>query len=92
MWVGFPTEIHWFPTESRAAGGAGGSQPALHPLDKSDHSNLPVLQGQDKALLTLPELPSASRCLLQPEFLEVQQSHPTPEENKEKLPWDGVRG
>lgn len=83
MWVGFPQKTEQL--EER-------SQPALHPLDKSDHRNLPVLQGQDKALLTLPELPSASGWLLQPEFLEVQQSHPTPEENKEKLPWDGAKG
>lgn len=77
-----------------------GFQPALHPLDKSDHRNpTVVLQGQDKALLALSELPSGSECLLYPKFSTgdlladlVQQSHLIPRENQARLPWDGVSG
>lgn len=59
MWIGFPQKAEQLEE---------GSQPALHPLDKSDHRNLRALQGQDKALLTSPELPSGSGCLSYPDF------------------------
>lgn len=65
MWIGFPQKAEQLEE---------GSQPALHPRTSGcprtrvTTGTSCVLQGQDKALLTSPEVPSASECLLHPEF------------------------
>lgn len=59
MWIGFPQKAEQLEE---------GSQPALHPRTRVTTGTSRVLQGQDKALLTSPEVPSGSECLLHPEF------------------------